>query len=169
MSATTDEYVLARLESVEATIKAYCASVEQWKEGNARLGQAREQSIINSIFEAVQKAMIGERENSRNLFASLESKLASCTTIQDSAIDIIKSDVGEMRIEVTSHGTKIKQLAESHKGMDSRVDGLYKTVKTLIDAPGNKAKRILQTVGAGAIPVLGYGIYELLRSLSAAK
>ena len=169
MSPSTDDYVLARLASVEATIKSYCASVEEWKEANHRLGQAREQSIINSVFGAVKTAMGDERENSRNLFASLEAKLSSYTTIQDSAIDSMRSDLSEMRIEVTSHGAHIKAQNEINAEITRKLKAVHDAVHKMTDAPGEKAKKTLQLVGAGAVPVAGYGLFTLLKHLLGAK
>jgi hypothetical protein len=160
-----DDYVLARLASVEASIKAYCEAMQEDRNASHRLCLVREQSIINSVFEAVRKAMAEERENSRNMFASLESKIHACTTIQDSAIDTMKSDLGEMRIETTSHDTKIKILREDHDRLELDFDAVEKTVKELIGGPGDKAKRVLQTVGAGAVPVAGYGLFKLLENM----
>lgn len=163
----TDDYVLARLASVEATITAYCKAVEEWKEANSRLGAVREQSIINSVFAAVQKAMENERENSRNLFASLEAKLSSCTTIQDSAIDIVKSDLSTARVSIESHDTWIDIHKDHHVDLEKELDAVKKTVRKMVDDPGNKAKKVLQNVGAGAIPVAGYGLYMFFKSILA--
>lgn len=162
---TTDDYVLARLDSVEATIKAYCAAMAEDRVATHKLSLAREQSLINSVFEAVRKAMAEERENNRNLFASFEAKLSACTTIQDSVIDVMKSDVGEMRIEVTSHDTKIKILREDHDRLTINFDELESTVEKLVGGPGDKAKKTLQAVGAGAVPIAGYGIFKLLENM----
>jgi uncharacterized protein YdiU (UPF0061 family) len=160
----SDDYVLARLASVEASIKSYCEAMQEDRNASNRLSMMREQSLVNSVFEAVRKAMSEERENSRNMFASLESKIHACTTIQDSAIDIMKSDMGEMRIEVTSHDTKLKMQREDFSRLSLDFTEIEKAVKELVGGPGDKAKRTLQAVGAGAVPVAGYGLYKLFES-----
>jgi hypothetical protein len=160
-----EEYILGRLESFETMLRTMKDGLDEDKQIASRSLAVRDQAMINSIFKAVKDAMAEERENNRNLFASFESKLASCTTIQDSAIDMIKSDLEGFRIDLSSHGTMIKRHSDAIEDHGKELAAVKKEVKKMIDDPGNKAKTVLQAVGAGAIPVAGYGIFALVKSM----
>lgn len=165
MSPTTDEYVLSRLGSMEALLKTFCATIEDDRKVSARMAAVKEQAAINSIFSAVKGAMEVERENNRHFFNSLESRLASCTAIQDAAIDVVKNDLGEMRIEVTSHGAHVKAQLDLNESITRQLETVITEVQKLVHDPGEKAKKVLQLVGAGAVPVAGYGLFELVKAL----
>jgi hypothetical protein len=70
-----------------------------------------------------------------------------------------------MRIEVTSHGAHIKAQGAINEEISIKLKNVHEAVRKLTDAPGNKAKKVLQTVGAVSLPVAGYGIFAFIKWL----
>lgn len=165
MDLSKDEfgYLCAQLKQQGEAFDAFRASSIEDRQSMLQYSKAREQSVINAAREAVREAMREEREADESrrareheyieaLFSGIDSRLHSCTSIQDAAIDQMRSDLGEMRIEVTGTSTHAKKIP----ALETRLDVLEKR-------PGNQAIAALSLVAGAAVAVGVPAAWEWLK------
>jgi hypothetical protein len=183
--AIADEYVLARLESMESSMKAFTETFKEKEEARAQLQAAREQALINSIFKAVREAMAENLPALRGEFdASIKLLSGRCDEL-DKQVDRVHAEVVQCPDREEFERLVKKEETDRHEGevaldrvvarleteIDSEIrgeNGLEPRVRALEAGPRNRSLAWKLAIGgalATATPDLVIKAVELFKTI----
>jgi len=164
------EFFGLKVAELSNTVDTLMSTIKASNEASLKMSQAREQSILNSIQPAVEKATDSIEKNMDRMLGAYLERMHSCTDAQDKSIDSMISLIETMRISVDGHGNIIKEIKREQEEIKETLTdpdtGVIPRIINLENRPGRNAIKAWQWMAAGGVSAAGvaFGIVSWILS-----
>jgi len=183
------EFILGKLAAFEAGQTAFLDLQREKEESSARIAAVRDREMLATIASAVEKSVEKASSVQAQILESRFGQLAAeikamveptraCIDEESRRRELLEAEVAQKPDREEFESLVKKQDRDRHD-IETQTTGAVAALRTDIfdeggveprlraieDAPGKKARRVLEMAGAAAIPVAGYGLVEFFKSI----
>lgn len=183
------KFVLDKLEAFEAGQTAFLNLQKEKEEASARISAVRDREMLATIASAVEKSVDKASSVQAQILESRFGQLAaeikamveptrSCIDEESRRRELLEAEVAQKPDREEFEALVKKQDRDRHD-IETQTTGAVAALRTDIfdkggveprlraieDAPGKKARRVLEMAGAAAVPVGVYAAVEFIKGL----